>query len=177
VLVDRTPSPTLTSEDPNSACPHNEGLPVTVPSTISALCRGDFDFAPGSSHLIGAPTPQMDLSGKTWVFDSWGSGQGQNGVYTADFNTATPDKVTVKFVPGVQASFVTTPTGLKLNIDGRDNWPAYNFIWPMGSTHQVSAPMEQFDVRGRKFTFKSWSNSGTPSQTFTMDPGSVTSGF
>jgi uncharacterized protein (TIGR03437 family) len=173
VLVDRTPSPTLTSDDPNAPCPHNEGLPVTVPSTLAALCRGDFDFAPGSNHLVGALTPQTDITGKTWVFDSWGSGQGENAIYTSDYNTAKPDTVIVKFVPGVQASFVTSPPGLKLNIDGRDNWPGYNFVWAAGSTHQASAPLEQIDGHGRKFTFKTWSNAGSASQTFTMDPSTA----
>ncbi len=67
VLVDRTPAPTLSSEDPSTPCPHNEGLPVTVPSNVPALCRGDFDFAPGSAHLVGAPSPQYDLNGN--IFD------------------------------------------------------------------------------------------------------------
>lgn len=177
VLIDRTPSPTLSSDDPNAPCPHNEGQPVTVPSTFTSLCRGDFDFAPGSAHLVGALTPQIDLTGKIWVFDSWGNGQGQNAVYTANSNVSTPDMVTVKFVPGVQASFVTSPPGLKLNIDGRDNWPGYNFVWALGSTHQASAPAEQLDTHGRRFTFRNWSNSGSSSQSFTMDSVAAGTGF
>ncbi|MGI8742998.1 MAG: InlB B-repeat-containing protein [Bryobacteraceae bacterium] len=174
-LVDRTPTPTLSSLDPSTPCPHNEGLPVTVPSTVAALCRGDFDFAPGSAHLVGALTPQYDRTGNLWVFDSWGSGQGQNAIYTADFNTASADTVLIKFVPGVQASFVTSPTGLKLNIDGRSNWPAYNFVWGSGTSHQVSALAEQFDSQGRKFTFRNWSNGGGVTQSFTVDSTSATS--
>ena len=169
VLVDRTPTPTLSSEDPGTPCPHNEGLPITVRSSFLALCRGDFDFAAGSAHLVGAASPQYDLNGNIFVFDSWGSGQAQNAIYTTDYNLATPDKVFVKFVPGVRASFVSNPPGLKLNIDGRDNWPGYNFVWASGSSHQISAPATQSDSQGRKFTFKSWSNAGTPSQTMTVD--------
>ncbi|MDQ6760502.1 MAG: hypothetical protein M3Z32_11665 [Acidobacteriota bacterium] len=171
VLVDRTPAPTLSLDDPNTPCPHNEGLPVTVPSTVAALCRGDFDFAPGSAHMVGAVSPQYDLHGNIFVFDSWGAGQGQNAIYTADSNAATPDKVIVTFVPGVQASFVTSPPGLKLNIDGRDSGPSYNFTWASGSTHQLSAPAEQFDSQGRKFTFRSWSNGAPSGQTLTVDAG------
>ena len=169
VLVDRTPTPTLSSEDPSTPCPRNEGQPITVPSYVLALCRGDFDFAAGSAHLVGAASPQYDLHGNIFVFDSWGAGQEQNAIYTADSSTSTSDKVIVKFVPGVQASFVSNPPGLKLNIDGRDNWPGYNFVWASGSSHKISAPAAQFDSQGRKFTFKSWSNAGTPSQTLTVD--------
>jgi uncharacterized protein (TIGR03437 family) len=171
VLVDRTPTTTLSSEDPTTPCPHNEGIPILASSTAVALCRGDFDFAAGSTHVIGALSPQSDSNGNIFVFDSWGTGQGQNGIYTTDSNVATPDKVFVKFVPGVRASFVTNPPGLKLNIDGRDNWPGYNFIWGSGTSHQLSAPAEQFDSQGRKFTFKSWSNARTPGQTITVDAG------
>ena len=177
VLVDRTPTPTLSSEDPTTPCPHNEGLPVTVPSTFTALCRGDFDFAPGSVHLIGAATPQGDLNGKAWLFDSWGNGNGQNTPYTTDVLTNSSDKVIVRFVPGAQASFVTNPGGLKVSIDGRTNWPGYNFVWGLGTAHQVSAAAQQVDSAGRKFTFRGWSNGGPAAQTVTMDQLAVDSGF
>lgn len=177
VLVDRTSTPTVSSTDPNSPCPHNEGLPVTVPSTVPALCRGDFDFAPGSSHLVGAISPQTDLTGKSWVFGSWGAGHGENDVYTADMNTTSGDTVLVKFIPAARASFVTSPPGLKLSVDGRSNWPAYNFIWGLGTVHQVSAPPQQVDPSGRKYTFRGWSNGGDASQTVTVDQSSLDAGF
>ncbi len=177
VFVDRTPVVTTTSDAPSVTCPGNQSLPILGPPTILPLCFGDFDFAPGSTHLVGAPTPQVDLVGKIWVFDSWGVGQGQNAAYTTDFITNSPDKVLVKFVRGAQASFVTTPPGLKLSVDGRTNWPAYNFVWAINTSHQVSAPAQQTDAGGRKFTFRGWSNSGDPVQTVTMDQAAVDSGF
>ena len=177
VLVDRTPTPTLSSEDPSTPCPHNEGLPVTVLSTVTALCRGDFDFAPGSVHLIGANSPQTDLYGKAWLFDSWRNGNGQNAPYNTDFQTSSPDKVIVGFVPGAQASFLTNPGGLKVSVDGRSNWPVFNFVWGFGTLHQVSAAAQQVDGAGRKYTFRNWSNGGPATQTVTMDQAAVDSGF
>ena len=176
VLVDRTPTPTVGSTDPNANCELNT-IPVTVPSTIAALCRGDFDFAPGSSHLVGAATPQVDTVGKSWVFDSWGAGHGENDVYNADFQTTLGDTVVVKFLPAARASFVTNPPGLKLSVDGRSNWPGYNFVWGLGSVHQVSALTQQVDASGRKYTFRSWSNGGDANQTVTIDQPSVDGGF
>ncbi len=177
VLVDRTPAPTLTAAPIAGACPQNQAFPVAVPATFTPLCFGDFDFIPGSSHLVGAPTPQIDIRGNTWVFDSWAQGQGQNAIYTADSNASAMDTVTVNFVPGAHASFVTNPTGLALSIDGRANWPGYNFIWAVGSTHQVSAPPNQLDAQGRKWIFQGWSNNGPPSQNVTLDPSTASSGF
>lgn len=177
VLVDRTPTPTIAANSPSPNCPANPGIPVTVQATVPALCGGDFDFAPGSVHLVGAASPQTDQFGKSWVFDSWGDGNGQNAPYTADNQTANSDLVMVKFLPGAQASFVTSPQGLKLSVDGRTNWPGYNFVWGLGTAHQVSAPAAQTDAAGRKYTFRSWSNGGEASQTVTMDRTAVDSGF
>jgi uncharacterized protein (TIGR03437 family) len=66
---------------------------------------------------------------------------------------------------------------LKLNIDGRQNWPGYNFIWPIGSTHQYSAPSAQTDSKGRQYTFQGWSNGGGASQSVTVDQAAVDGGY
>ena len=158
VLVDHTPSPTLEVNPSNNTCPNGENQPLPAPANVAPLCFGDFDFAGDSSHLIGAPSPETDLKGKLWVFDSWSSASGQTGssenaIYTADNRTSVSDLVTVVFDPGAQASFVTNPTGLQLSVDGRSNWPAYNFVWAQGSTHQVSAPTQQTDSTGRQWYF------------------------
>jgi uncharacterized protein (TIGR03437 family) len=177
VLVDRTVTKTLTNEDPTVPCPRNESISANFPATFLPLCLGDFDFAPYSQHVVAANTPQLDGNGKLWAFDSWGSGQGQNAVYTADNITNVADRVIVKFVPGAQASFVTTPPGLKLTVDGRSNWSAYNFVWGLGTTHQVSAAPQQTDATGRQFTLKGWSNGGSSAQTVTIDQNAVDSGL
>jgi uncharacterized protein (TIGR03437 family) len=177
VLIDRTAVPTLTSLAGTSPCPQSESLGIALPPGYMPLCLGDFDFIPGSTHLLGAPTPQLDTSGHNWVFDSWGSGNGQNAVYTANMSTSSSDTVIVKFDPAASVSFVTSPTGLQLTVDGRSNWPAYNFIWGINSTHTVSAPAQQTDAGGRQYTFQGWSNSGPASQTMTVDQTAVSSGF
>lgn len=182
VLVDRTAAPTLSVDAGFGSCPQNQSLPIQVPASFTPLCLGDFDFAPDSQHLIAAQSPQTDILGKSWIFDSWSStsgqaGHDQNSIYKTDEQTAVPDRVTVNFVPGVKASFVTVPSGLKLSIDGRTNWPAYNFVWGLNSTHDVIAPPQQSDSTGRQFTFQGWSNSGSASQTITMDQSAADAGF
>src|SRR5207248_8771015 len=54
--------------------------------------------------------------------------------------------------------FVTSPPGLALSIDARQNWLNYNFVWAAGSTHAISAPPTQTDAQGRKYQFMSWTN-------------------
>ncbi len=167
VLVDRTD----TATPDRSPCPTDEVISpvVPIPSFLNqnALCRGEFDFAVGSQHLLSANTPQMDSTGNAWVFDSWSIGGGQNTVYTANTGNVI-DTITAKFVPGARVSFVTNPLPLKLVINGRDNWQTYNFVWAVGSTNNFSAPAQAFDAKGRQYAFQNWSNGGPASQSLTV---------
>ncbi len=180
VLVDYTSAPTPPSLNPSgsiSTCPPPYTLPPLPPPGILPLCFGEFDFLPNSSHVIGAPTPQTDLSGKVWAFDSWDRGGGQNTVYTADGNTATQDHLTANFVPAAVLSFYSNPPGLPLLVDGRSNWQSTTFVWALGSTHTVAAPPSETDTGGRKYTFTGWSNNGPASQSVTVDQAAVANGF
>lgn len=175
VLVDHTPVPTRTMNDiPN--CPNNETLPVPVQLNFPPLCYGDFDFAPGSTHYISGVTPQMDNTGNWWVFSSWSNGLGQNALYQVDNNPNTPATLTANFVQGVQVDFLTSPTGLQLTVDGDANYSSYDFIWGLGTTHQVVAPMKQTASNGRVYTFQNWSNQAGSTQTITVSPG-MASGY
>lgn len=185
LLIDRTPTPTSAKGivdgqilQPGSGaapCTQNLTLGQAAPATVPALCLGEFDFLPGSQHAIAAVTPQLDNTGKYWVFDSFSNGQGQGSVYVAGNNTSTKDVVTANFVPGIQTAFLTSPSGLKLQVDGNDKWANYNFIWAANSTHTVTAPAVQTDAKGRKWTFQGWSNNGPATQTVTADPANPNS--
>jgi len=179
VLVDRSPVPTLTvPADFSGPCPSNESQPGNPNLGFPPMCLGDFDFAPGSSHVISAPSPQVDTTnGKFWVFDSWSNGLGPNATYTVDANVSQGATLTANFVPGAHVGFLTSPGGLKLTVDGRPNYASYDFIWGLGTTHTVSAPTTQYDAAGRQYTFKSWSNSGASSQSYVVDQSAVDNGY
>ena len=170
VLVDRTLTPTTNyygTTPTDGTCPQNVYLPPLAPITIAGLCFGDFDFIPGSIHTIGAPSPQYDTTGRMWIVDSFDNGLKPNDALTVSKNVGVSDTVTAKFVPGMQASFLTSPGGLKLNIDGRSNWFTYDFAWGVGSTHTVAAA-DQIDSKGRRWTFKGWSNGGSATQSISV---------
>jgi uncharacterized protein (TIGR03437 family) len=131
-----------------------------VPPTCAGI--GIFDFAEGSTHVFGAPSPQMDKNGTQWIFDKWSNGGGQNMVYTAGPANVT-DTLIAKFIRGVRVNLMV-PEGLKLIVDGRDTWTSYDFSWAAGSRHVVTAPPEQTDENGRKYVFKGWSNGGPATQ-------------
>jgi uncharacterized protein (TIGR03437 family) len=167
VLVDRSD----VSTPSGNPCPSDETISslVPFPSVVNqnALCRGEFDFAVGSQHLLSANSPQTDSTGHAWIFDSWSIGGGQNTVYTANTGNVI-DTITAKFVPGAHVSFITNPLPLALTVDGRTNWPTYNFIWPVGGTYNFSAPMQATDAKGRKYVFQNWSNGGAAAQSVTV---------
>jgi uncharacterized protein (TIGR03437 family) len=175
--IDHTPTPTRTSPDVDGPCPFTEQQPIFPLTGFPSVCFGDFDFAPGSTHVISGVTPQLDPYGNYWVFSKWSNGGGANAVYTVDSNTGTSATLTGTFVPGAHVGFLTNPTGLKLTIDDRQNWPGYNFIWGLGETHTVTASATQSDAKGRKYTFQSWSNAANASQNVTVDQSAVSNGL
>jgi uncharacterized protein (TIGR03437 family) len=172
VTIDHTTVPTRRIA---SVC--DDPQPLVPLTGFPPLCYGDFDFAAGSQHTIAGVSPQRDGSGNWWVFNAWSDGIAQNGTYTTDNNISTPVVLTGNFVRGAQVGFQTTPVGLPLAVDGRVNWPSYNFVWAENSTHQVSAAATQFDATGRQYTFQGWSNSGAASQTVTVNQNAVTNGL
>ncbi|HEU0142848.1 MAG TPA: hypothetical protein VFQ79_24215 [Bryobacteraceae bacterium] len=171
VIIDRTQTSTPASEP----CTVTQALPPAAPLSVRSLCVGDYDFADGTQHVLSAPPFQSHKeTGDYWVFEEWDIGGGQNTVYTVkDVNL--PVTIRAKFVPGVRIALLTSPSGLKLNIDGRD-MAASNFIWGVGSTHRFTAPPEQTDSSGRKYVFKRWSNGGPASQELKVEGAALEMG-
>ncbi|MBK5290565.1 MAG: hypothetical protein JJE04_02590 [Acidobacteriia bacterium] len=173
IRVDR--ADILTTED--EPCIPNNLMPPGAPLGVKMLCIGEFDFLPGSNHLLGAPSPQVDRRGTTWILDSYSNGLKENEIYTVPTTGTEALTLTAKFVRGVSVSFVTQPSGLKLKVDDRDNWPALHFVYAAGTKHTVSAPLEQVDGRGRRYTFKRWSNGEAATQTIIVPDAADTGGL
>jgi uncharacterized protein (TIGR03437 family) len=146
-------------------------LPIGFPVGYVPLCVGDFDFLPGSQHVVGAPDLQTDQLGKTWVFTGFSDGLGQNGIYTADSNVDVMDTVIGNFVSGVPTNVVTSPPGLTVNVDGQDDSKGSQRLWAEGQTHHLIAPANQTDATGHPWKFVSWSNGGSADQIFTVPTG------
>lgn len=133
------------------------------------------DWAEGSRHTLAPVSPQMDQWGAWWVFDSWSNGQPAQQVYVPQNNNV-PESLTARFIRGAQVSLLSDPPGLKLEVDGRDNWPSYDFLWGVGTVHTVSAPAEQL-WRGRRYAFQGWSNGGPAAQQVTVPGEAAASGL
>ncbi len=166
-----TPNSNAAASDGVSCQPDYSRLPPNAPPGFTPLCLGQFDFLPGSVHHIGAPVYQLDTVGNYWDFSQFDNGLGQNAAYTAPWTTSYPDTITAEFVSGTDTTILTNPQGLKVMIDGRDNWPGYNFYWGAGTTHTLSAESPQTDAHGRVWTFTGWSDGGAQTHTITVPAG------
>ena len=133
--------------------------PVITPVTL--------DWGLNSTHSVGPVSPQKDNANNWWVFSSWSDGGAATHAYQVGQAYA-PDTLTATFVPGVGVALTTSPANLKLDIDGRDNWATYTFVWGVGETHHLEAPAQQTDAQGRVWAFSSWSNGGAAAQDLTV---------
>jgi uncharacterized protein (TIGR03437 family) len=125
--------------------------PVTTPVEL--------DWGWNSTHSVGPVSPQEDRFGAWWVFSSWSDGGAPTHAYQVP-QVSRPDTLTATYVAGAPIALTTSPPNLKLKIDGRDNWPSYGFVWGVGETHHLEAPLQQTDAQGRVWAFSAWSDGG-----------------
>lgn len=121
------------------------------------------EWAYNSVHTMSPVSPQMDKWGKLWVFGSWSNGQAAVHAYRVDPGSV-PLQLTANYVPGARFSFRTNPAGMKVRVDGRDDWPNEVFAWGVGERHLVEAPARITDAQGRAYRFQAWSNGGPAAQ-------------
>jgi uncharacterized protein (TIGR03437 family) len=171
LLIDRTPTPTPVAEP----CHEYQPLPVAAPAGLPPMCVGEVDWALDSRHSIGAPSPQSDTRGRLWLFDSFSNGMGNHATYTVQ--TLNAERIVARFVRGAQVSFLTEPAGLKLEINGRANWPSYNFVARPGEKFALAAPAEQVGSDGRRYVFRRWSNGAAAAHQIEIPPEAVDSGY
>lgn len=159
VSIDQTPFNTVTRWD-----------------DVGGTNPGLRELAVGSRHVLGAPSPQQDRQGRFWIFDSFDIPLAPGNVYEVA-NANIMQTITAKFVRAATVSFLTQPTGLRLSVNGRDNWPSYNFVWAVGSANTVTAPAITTDSRGRKYRFLNWSNGGPATQDITTPADTAQGGL
>lgn len=150
---------------------------VTEPAELDVYADGarvatpaELDWVHGTTHTLGAPSPQSDKFGRWYIFSKWSDGAPENRTYTVEPGSG-PKVFTAVFVPATSTDLRTSPAGLNLIVDGRDNWPNLLFPWGAGETHRIEAPEQQTDSQGRLWQFSAWSNGGSRIQSYTVPVG------
>jgi uncharacterized protein (TIGR03437 family) len=155
---------------------------TTVPAGLQVLADGvtvntpvTLDWGWDTTHNVGPVSPQQDNQGARWVISSWSDGGAAMHAYTvAEILSAAT--LTATYIRAETVSILTSPAGLPLVVDGRNNWPSTNFVWGVGEVHQLNAPATLTDAQGHSWSFVSWSNGGAAAQAFTVPASSVDSG-
>jgi uncharacterized protein (TIGR03437 family) len=131
----------------------------------------------GSTRILGAPELQRDSFGKTFVFDKWSFGGGQNALFEVSGANLSTNLLTARFVPAAPVTFLTQPRlNLPLIINNR-TWPGSFFHFGLNRDIPFSAPLETVDSDGRRWRFKGWSNGGPASQTLRITQELVDNGI
>jgi len=126
----------------------------------------------GTVHSIAAIATQNDNLFQPWVFTSWSDGGALSHAYTVG-TSPYAENITANYTPGSHASFTTVPGGLNLTIDGLTLPPPYAFIWGIGTTHTLQAPLQQTDAQGGVWSFSKWDDGTTSaSRSLTVPAGS-----
>jgi uncharacterized protein (TIGR03437 family) len=142
---------------------------ITTPVTLQ--------WGLGTSHTLGEIDVQADPLGKKWVFSSWSDGGAPGHTYTVGANSL-PETITATYAAAANPLFTTVPANLNLTIDGLSPPPPYYYVWGVGSTHTVAAPVQQTDAQGNTWLFKSWDDLvTTPVRTVTVPVGADVNGF
>jgi uncharacterized protein (TIGR03437 family) len=148
-----------------------EGLRVLA-DRASLPTPASLDWGWDTTHTLGVVSPQWDNAGGLWIFSSWSDGGPAVHAYTVKPG-AGEETIIAKFVPGTRVSLLTEPPGLKMEVDGRENWQSYNFTWAAGDKHRISAPLEQRDSRGRLYRFQGWSHGAAASHELAVGEAGV----
>ncbi|MCL5742814.1 MAG: hypothetical protein M1541_02630, partial [Acidobacteria bacterium] len=154
-----------------SSPPGLKVAPDRLPMNSPALLDWGWD----TTHTLSVVSPQNDSQGGVWVFQSWSDGGAATHALTVPSaeGNSTPLTLTANFVPAARVTFLTSPPGLKLTIDGRQNWLGYSFSWGAGETHAFEAPARQTDAHGRTYVFRGWSNDGAAAQKLSIGDGDL----
>ncbi|MGA3019066.1 MAG: hypothetical protein ABSF62_18235 [Bryobacteraceae bacterium] len=146
-----------------------DGVLLEIPASLQ--------WGEGTVHSIAALATQNDNLFQPWVFTSWSDGGALSHAYTVGINPY-PETITANYTPGARASFTTMPGGLNLTIDGQTLPPPYAFIWGIGTTHTLQAPLQQTDAQGGVWSFSKWDDgTASASRSLTMPAGSQALGI
>ncbi len=140
---------------------------ITAPTTL--------EWGWDSLHTVGVTSPQVDRFGKWWAFSSWSDGGALTHTYKVT-GLAAPDTIAATFVPAAVTQIQTSPPGLAVKVDGRENWASFDFIWGVGETHQLEAPAQQTSSDGRAWKFDAWSTGAPAAHAYTVPASTIPGG-
>jgi uncharacterized protein (TIGR03437 family) len=118
----------------------------------------------GTSVLLSA-TPNDG-----YVFAGWAQGPAAS-LYSLTLNA--PVTLYPTFAPARAVQLLTSPDGLQLLADRAPVTSPTTLEWGTNTSHSLGAVSPQFDLQGRLWVFRSWSDGGAQNHTYTVPPGAA----
>ncbi|MBI4905785.1 MAG: S-layer homology domain-containing protein [Acidobacteria bacterium] len=146
--------------------------PLTT--AVAPANSGSIAIAPGSADGYYNSGTQVTLQASAasgYTFTAW---SGSSGATTATIGVTmnAAKSLTANFVQTtVPVTFVTSPPGLIVTVDGTNAITPAAFQWTPGSTHVIAVATQGSAPRYR---FGSWSDGGAASHTYTTPAGATT---
>jgi len=135
-----------------------DGSPVTAPASVW--------WAEGSTHTVSLPTPQYP-GGPTatrYAFRRWSDGQ---PAATRTITVSGPLALAAEFEAEHPIVLDSTPSGLRVVVDGLSLAMPQTLWWPNGTVHTLTVATPQPGTPGVRYAFSAWSDGGPASRAIT----------
>jgi len=145
--------------------------PTGVPLT-AGLLQGPSPFTltaiKGSNVQISAPE-EVEIGGKTYVWESWSDGGARERSITASSNKALQANYDTS---EVELDFTSLPPGIEITIGSQSSTTPFSRIVEEGEELEISAP-QSVELGGKTYAWESWSDGAAREHTITAQSDST----
>ena len=160
---------------PSSATTYTASFTTQYSLTTSASpAEGGTVTPSGTTWYDSGQSVQVQATPASgYVFSSW-SGDLSGFQNPVSITMNGPKNVVANFAQTIMNITVTTsPSGLKIIVDGTEYTAPQSFNWTPGSSHTIGVSSPQTGADGTRYVFSSWSDGGAQTHTI-IAPSSLT---
>ncbi len=137
---------------------------MTQPAGLSVLVDGasaktpaNFEWLPGSSHIVAAPNTQIDANNGPWKLRAWDNGGAPSQtILVSDAQADTGIRLTAIYDPLSGITVDTAPSGLPLAVDASACLTPCTVYRVPGASVKITAPASVSGQDGVRYDFAGW---------------------
>ncbi|HUQ91665.1 MAG TPA: S-layer homology domain-containing protein, partial [Bryobacteraceae bacterium] len=169
---------THTISAPQGGATYTAALTAKYPLTtaITPLNGGTLSVSPASAdgyYSSGSTVTLTAAAASGWQFSSW-TGSASAAANPLFLTIDAPKTVTASFQQASAGTTIqTSPSGLRIFVDGLQYTAPASFTWTAGSVHTIDAG-STLQTGSARYTFSNWSDGGSRSHQVTAQTGAST---